>query len=178
MLYLWKRPWFVPLLYWTPIILDNFCPISNVYFWGRWLSKSFWGTLEEVDYLCIFFSQDSDLGMAWKWHWSHFLLHISWKCGMGVTHPSLSYLTFWWLSHRPCYSSCQLRALRVGSMWMVVLVHFLSPGLNPVSGDWGAGIHPLPLLCELPQDLVLSTLLFNIYMRPLGELIHCHGVRC
>ena len=36
---------------------------------------------------------------------------------------------------------------------------------------------PWHLLCGVPQGSVLSLLLFNINMKPLGEIIHCHGMR-
>ena len=37
--------------------------------------------------------------------------------------------------------------------------------------------HSRPLPCGVLQGLVLSPLLFNIYMKPLGEIIHHHRMR-
>uniref|UniRef100_A0A803TUY7 Reverse transcriptase domain-containing protein n=1 Tax=Anolis carolinensis TaxID=28377 RepID=A0A803TUY7_ANOCA len=37
---------------------------------------------------------------------------------------------------------------------------------------------PQPLTCGVPQGSVLSLMLFNIYMKPLGEIIRSFGVRC
>lgn len=51
-----------------------------------------------------------------------------------------------------------------------MLVCFLSSGFISVSVNWGKRSCPWPLL-------VLSSLLFNIYMKPLDELIHHHGMR-
>lgn len=36
---------------------------------------------------------------------------------------------------------------------------------------------PLSYYLRCPQGLVFSPVLFNIYMRALGEFIHCHGVK-
>ena len=39
-------------------------------------------------------------------------------------------------------------------------------------------LKPWPLTCGVPQGSVLFQMVFNIYTKPLGEIIQSFGVRC
>lgn len=56
-----------------------------------------------------------------------------------------------------------------------MLVHCLPLGLNPVSDDRGG--EALPSAPTMWGAIGFSALLFNIYLRPLCDLIHCHRGR-
>lgn len=125
--------------------------------------------LNEVDYLDPFHQGFRPLNIGWKCHWSTFLIDLlrggerNKDCA-----PILAFLDFI-VAFITIDYGVLLHKLRGDEKHCVVLACLLSSGSISMVIGWGA-----PLPCGVPHGSVLSLLLFNIYRRFLGEVIHCH----
>lgn len=129
------------------IILDNFCPVSNLPFLGKVVDKvvvkQLQRTLDEADYLDLFqlgfrqqqqqHGRETALIMLLDDHW------CEWD---GVVHSSLVFLTSWQSLIILSWYPFGL-AMRIGAGWnCIVLVLRLSPGLLPVNVDRECEVPP------------------------------------
>lgn len=68
------------------------------------------------------------------------------------------------------------------SQWISILWSMVSFWIASMGGEWSASClpsyHQQPLLCGILQGSVLTSLLFNIYVKLLDENVHHHGARC
>lgn len=114
----------------------------------------------------ILLSHNSDLDMEWKGHWSFWL--ISGMAKMVAICPFLSYLTSQQLS-----ILSTLVPFCINSEDWYWVVSFSR------DSQWQLGRRDSSLgsNCVGAAGIRLSPLLFNIYMKSLGEIIRCHELR-
>ncbi|XP_070800926.1 uncharacterized protein, partial [Pituophis catenifer annectens] len=72
----------------------------------------------------------------------------------------------------------RLEELGVGGTVLQWFSSFLSDRSQSIIRGFGVKYHQGAFVCGVPQGSVLSPLQFNIYVKPLGEIIRGFGVRC
>lgn len=161
------------------IILDNFCPISNIHFWGRWLTR-YWVTTSEESWrkwiICASFSiriqtrawHGSGIGDTFGWS----LTRVEWGCASLFVLLDL-------LAAFPLTMVSFPSAQSIEGGYHVAGFAGSLPFSRVESSQWWLRRRgpPSAFTRWVATGFLLSTFLFNIYMGPLSELIHCHGVR-
>uniref|UniRef100_A0A803TU59 Reverse transcriptase domain-containing protein n=1 Tax=Anolis carolinensis TaxID=28377 RepID=A0A803TU59_ANOCA len=161
------------------LILSNYRPISNLPFLGKVLERvvasQLRGFLDDTDYLDPFqsgFRPGHGTEMA--------LVALVDDLRRELDRGSVSLMVF----REAAFDTIdhgillgQLSGMGLGGTALQWLHSFLEGRTQMVKlGDTCSD--PWPLTCGVLQGSILSPMLFNIYMKPLGEVIRSFGVRC
>uniref|UniRef100_A0A8D0DWT2 Reverse transcriptase domain-containing protein n=1 Tax=Salvator merianae TaxID=96440 RepID=A0A8D0DWT2_SALMN len=162
-----------------PTVLNNYCPVSNLPFIGKVVEKvvafQLQRSLDEADYLG-----------PWQ---------SGFRPGYSTETALVALIDDLWRARDRGYSSIlvlldlseafntidhgillrQLEGLGVGATVLWWFSSYLSGRLQSVLVGRQRSA-PRPLICGVPQGSVLSPLLFNIYMKLLGEIVRRYGV--